>query len=85
MTSPITAYDRVITYVTSKIGKREWPPGYKLPSQIVLATTLGVGETTVVNALRSLQEKGIIVGRAGSGRYVAGGEDSPDRVINGNR
>lgn len=82
MTSPTTQYDRVINYVTSMIGKREWPPGFKLPSQSELAKRLGVGETTVVNALRSLQAQKIIVGRAGSGRYVAGGEDSPPATDN---
>ena len=66
----MTAFQRVITHVTEKIDSGEWPSGFKLPSTAKLAEQLGISETWVNNALRSLQDRGIIEGRAGSGRFV---------------
>lgn len=67
----MTAYQRVITHVTQKIDRGEWLPGARLPSADQLSRELGIGTTTVVNALRSLQVLGVIVGRTGAGRFVA--------------
>jgi GntR family transcriptional regulator, transcriptional repressor for pyruvate dehydrogenase complex len=78
----MTAYQRVITHVTSKIESGKWGPGFKLPSASELAEELDVGMTTVVNALRSLQDRGKIIGRAGSGRFVPGGDTNAQPTSN---
>lgn len=72
----MTAYQRVITHITQKIDRGEWLPGARLPSAEQLSRELGIGTTTVVNALRSLQVLGVIVGRTGSGRFVAGNRNA---------
>jgi DNA-binding GntR family transcriptional regulator len=78
----MTDYQRVIAYVTSNINSGKWGPGFKLRSTRAIADELGVGTTTVVNALRTLQELKVIVGRAGSGRFVAGGETNSEPTGN---
>jgi DNA-binding GntR family transcriptional regulator len=66
----MTAYERVITHVTSKIESGEWGPGFRLPGARELGEELGIGTATVNQAYRSLVERGTIIGRKGAGRFV---------------
>jgi LacI family transcriptional regulator len=47
----------------------------RLPSEVQLVKRFGVSRPTIGQALRGLQEKGLIVRRSGSGTYVSSGED----------
>jgi DNA-binding GntR family transcriptional regulator len=74
----VTAYERAITHVISKIQNGQWPPGFKLPGAKDLGEYLGIGRATIDQAYRSLREWSILVSRPGGGRWVAG--DALERI-----
>jgi DNA-binding FadR family transcriptional regulator len=55
-----------------------WPVGTKLPAENVLATQLGVGRSTVREAVRVLVAAGQLETRQGSGTYVLAAEPPPE-------
>ncbi len=57
-------------YVSDLIRKKDLQPGAQLPSERELATRLGVGRSSVREALQTLSEKGIIEKKAGKGVFV---------------
>ncbi|RJQ75630.1 FadR family transcriptional regulator [Pseudonocardiaceae bacterium YIM PH 21723] len=66
-----------------QITAGEWPVGAKLPGETTLATTLGVGRSTVREALRALAGAGMVQARQGAGVFVIATEprrDWPDRL-----
>ncbi|MEV4101809.1 FadR/GntR family transcriptional regulator [Nonomuraea sp. NPDC049649] len=60
------ATERLLEQITS--GK--WPVGTRLPGETTLAKTLGVGRSTVREALRALAGAGLVQARQGSGVFV---------------
>lgn len=50
----------------------EYPAGAKLPTEAGLSATLGVGRTTVREAVRALVSEGLLASRQGSGVYATG-------------
>ncbi|GGM05992.1 MULTISPECIES: GntR family transcriptional regulator [Micromonospora] len=57
--------------LTARITAREYEPGTKLPSLRELADLYSVSVSTIQRALELTRERGLTVGRAGSGVYVA--------------
>lgn len=53
------------------VAGKEYLPGDKLPNEIELAARMGVGRTTLREALRGLATKGILDVRRGTGTFVA--------------
>ncbi|GGT86866.1 FadR/GntR family transcriptional regulator [Streptomyces violascens] len=53
-----------------QIVGEEWPVGTKLPGETSLAQLLGVGRSTVREALRALAGAGLVQARQGSGVFV---------------
>src|SRR3954464_12574462 len=53
-----------------RIGSGEWTLGEKLPGETTLAAQLGVGRSTLREAIRELSGKGILDTRQGSGVFV---------------
>jgi len=68
----------LIDRLLSMISEGYWMPGEKLPPQRELAASLGVGMSTLREALQSLQTMGILKMLHGDGTYL---EDSPSQVI----
>jgi DNA-binding FadR family transcriptional regulator len=62
--------DEVIAVMRRMLGEDAWPPGTKLPSEQQLARELGVGRSTVREALRVLEHLGLVESRSGLGTYV---------------
>lgn len=54
-----------------RIRAGEWPLGAKLPGENTLGPQLGVGRSTVREAIRSLAAKGVLNTRQGAGVFVA--------------
>lgn len=50
---------------------KEYQPGDKLPNEIELASKMGVGRTTLREALRGLATKGVLEIHRGKGTYIA--------------
>lgn len=56
--------------ILDRLRAGEWPVGHKLPGETTLATQLGVGRSTVREAVRELAGKGVLASRQGSGVHV---------------
>ncbi|MEV5413481.1 FCD domain-containing protein [Thermopolyspora sp. NPDC052614] len=61
-----------------EIGAGRWPVGGKIPSETALAKELGVGRSTVREAVRALTGAGLLAARQGAGVYVIATEPEED-------
>jgi GntR family transcriptional regulator len=57
--------------LSQRIDQGRFPPGSRLPSEPDLAAELGVSRATLREALRALEDEGLLRRRRGSGTYVA--------------
>jgi len=76
---PLAAQTAEILLARIKGG--EWPLGHKLPGETTLAVQLGVGRSTLREAIRELAGKGVLDSRQGAGVFVTAldvGEDWED-------
>lgn len=62
----------------TRIRDGEWPLGHRIPGETTLAAQLGVGRSTVREAIRELAGRGVLESRQGAGVFVTAldaGED----------
>ncbi|MCV7226757.1 FadR/GntR family transcriptional regulator [Mycolicibacterium komossense] len=62
----------------ARIRGGEWPLGHRLPGETTLAAQLGIGRSTLREAIRELAGKGVLDSRQGAGVFVTAldaGED----------
>ncbi|MGI8526291.1 MAG: FadR/GntR family transcriptional regulator [Pseudolabrys sp.] len=62
--------EEVIAAMQRMLGEENWSPGSKLPSEQELGRQLGVGRSTIREALRVLGHLGLVESRTGLGTYV---------------
>lgn len=62
----------------TRIRAGEWPLGHRLPGETVLAAQLGVGRSTLREAIRELAGKGVLDSRQGAGVFVTALEPRED-------
>ncbi len=62
--------DRAAEALLERIRTGEWPLGAKLPGETTLGPQLGVGRSTVREAIRQLAGKGVLESRQGAGVFV---------------
>lgn len=62
--------DQVIEHLRARISAGEFPPGARLPAEPQLMELLGVGRSTVREAVRALAHSGLLEVRQGDGTYV---------------
>lgn len=72
-----TLADRIATTLLARIRGGEWAVGAKLPGETTLAAELGVGRSTVREAIRLLATRGVLQPRHGAGVFVVA-LDVPD-------
>lgn len=63
--------DKVMNWLTAAIKAGRFKPGERLPSVAQLARDLGVGQSSIREALRHQQALGVIEMRQGKGTFVA--------------
>lgn len=63
-------YQKVIDYLYKLIESGQLTVGERLPTERTLAETLSISRNSIREALRSLENMGIIESRAGSGNYI---------------
>jgi DNA-binding FadR family transcriptional regulator len=68
-----TRCDLVIQQIQEKISLGVFTPGSKIPTEPVLMAQLGVGRSTVREAIRVLVSAGLLEVRQGDGTYVLSG------------
>jgi transcriptional regulator, GntR family len=61
----------ILEKIERMIEENHWKPGDKLPSERELAERLGVGRSSVREALRSMEFLGLISTRRGEGTFIA--------------
>ncbi|MEV0598676.1 FCD domain-containing protein [Streptomyces sp. NPDC050315] len=62
--------EQATQHLRDQITEGQWPVGTKLPAETALAKTLGVGRSTVREALRALAGAGLLEARQGAGVFV---------------
>lgn len=62
--------DQAAELLLERIRAGEWQLGHKLPGETTLAAQLGVGRSTVREAIRQLAGRGVLATRQGAGVFV---------------
>jgi len=70
--------DQAARLLLERIRSGEWPLGAKLPGETTLAPQLGVGRSTVREAIRQLAGRGVLQTRQGAGVFVTALDVSED-------
>ncbi|WP_295217820.1 GntR family transcriptional regulator [Ruminococcus sp.] len=65
-------YQKVITYLSDMIAAGELTMGSRLPTERKIAEILSIGRNSTREALRMLENTGVIESRRGSGNYLVG-------------
>jgi DNA-binding FadR family transcriptional regulator len=73
---PSPLVEQAAKRLREQITGGQWPIGTKLPGETTLAASLGVGRSTVREALRALAGSGLVRARQGAGVFVIA--DRPD-------
>lgn len=74
--SPLAA--QTAQLLLARIRDGEWPLGHRLPGETTLAAQLGVGRSTLREAIRELAGKGVLDSRQGAGVFVTATEAVED-------
>src|SRR3954470_579870 len=75
---PSPLVEQATEHLREQITGGEWAVGAKLPGETALAKTLGVGRSTVREALRALAGAGLVRPRQGAGVFVVATEAAED-------
>ena len=73
--------DQVVAQLKEQLATGRLQVGDKLPSEPELMRQLGVGRTTVREAVRALAHEGILVVRQGDGTYVRSAEPDQAQLV----
>ena len=73
------AYRKVAAAIGERILSRELPEGQRLPSETELARQFGVNRSTVREALRELESRGLLQRRAGCCAMPSSTSSAPAR------
>lgn len=74
-------HEQVAAEIRRSIGDGEAKPGDRLPAARDFAAVLGVNNNTVLRALRSLRDEGLVEFRRGRGVTVSGGAPNRNEVL----
>ncbi|MEU3225983.1 FCD domain-containing protein [Streptomyces sp. NPDC006976] len=80
---PSPLVEQATSHLRARITEGHWPVGTKLPGETTLARELGVGRSTVREAVRTLATLGLLRSRQGAGVFVVADhavEDWPVRL-----
>ncbi|MEK8174703.1 FCD domain-containing protein [Streptomyces sp. M19] len=72
---------RVERALRDMLARDRWRPGERLPNEVRLAAELGVGRSSVREAVRLLAHDGLLDVRHGSGTYVSDGPAEGERDV----
>ncbi|MFG2289427.1 FadR/GntR family transcriptional regulator [Streptomyces sp. NPDC048595] len=75
---PSPLVEQATQHLRDQITEGHWAVGTKLPGETTLAKTLGVGRSTVREALRALAGAGLVQARQGAGVFVIAAEPEED-------
>jgi DNA-binding FadR family transcriptional regulator len=70
--------EQAASVLLGRVRSNEWGLGHKLPGKTTLAVQLGVGRSTVREAIRNLAGRGVLESRQGAGVFVLSLEPEED-------
>lgn len=70
MPSRLTVPQRIAREIYNKILLRQYLPGQRLPTEREMAVTYGISRIPVREAIKILEQQGVVESRHGSGNYV---------------
>ena len=79
--SPVLLHEQVAAAIRRAIAEGEAGPGDRLPPARDLAAVLGVNANTVLRALRTLRDEGLLEFRRGRGVTIGGGAENRNELI----
>lgn len=68
-------YKKAVEYIKEMISSGELSIGDKLPAEREIAETLNISRNSTREAMRILDNSGVITSKRGSGNYLAGDID----------
>jgi len=74
-------YEQIIKQIQDQILQGSLRPGDQLPSERELADRFGVSRTAVREAVKALQEKGLVEIQVGKGTFITDGVDGMSQVM----
>ncbi|WP_329521511.1 FadR/GntR family transcriptional regulator [Spirillospora sp. NBC_01491] len=75
---PSPLVEQAADHLREQIADGSWPVGTRLPGETTLAKQLGVGRSTVREAVRALAGAGLLQARQGAGVFVIATEPAED-------
>lgn len=75
---PSPLVEQATEHLREQIVSGQWPVGTKLPGETALAAQLGVGRSTVREAVRALAGAGLLRSRQGAGVFVISADPDED-------
>ncbi|MFI0942019.1 FadR/GntR family transcriptional regulator [Streptomyces sp. NPDC021020] len=75
---PSPLVEQATEHLREQIVSGQWPVGTRLPGETALAAQLGVGRSTVREAVRALAGAGLVKSRQGAGVFVISTEPDED-------
>lgn len=78
-------YAQIMEVLEREVSSGRYKPGDQLPTQEALAEHFGVSLAPVKQALRELEERGVISTRQGRGTYVLDATPLSEEIIDANR
>lgn len=67
----VPLYEQIARHVEQAIKSGDLQPGDRIPAGRYLAEDWGIGYSTVMHAMRVLQDRGTLVATPGKGTFVA--------------
>src|SRR5262245_7828430 len=80
--SRVTLGEQVAAQLAEQVSNGQWRPGDRLPSEADLCVALGIGRSTLREAMQSLAFVGLVEMRPGEGTYVVDGTQQLVESIN---
>ncbi|MEU1348174.1 FadR/GntR family transcriptional regulator [Streptomyces sp. NPDC005775] len=75
---PSPLVEQATRHLREQITEGHWPVGTKIPGETTLAKTLGVGRSTVREAVRTLATLGLLQPRQGAGVFVIAAHETQE-------
>jgi len=68
--SPVPLYHQLSRFLRERIERQEWKEGEKIPTELELCDEFALSRGTIAQALKELENEGLIYRKQGRGTFV---------------